>query len=229
MKTKLILVAVMLITLPSLKAEAKSSKSSGGSGFYFDETFFPVLVDGNETTSFTAAPGAANETGSGLNSKTTLGYVFGGSWFIGATYNYYSLTTKRSNRVGGDSGKDEKTESAYLGPTLGWLSGNWRVMATAFLSGEKTVETKNSDNTGVTGNVKFTNKEASGFQLLAGYAFPITSGFSIGPTLAYRTLTFAKQSKVNRLNSAEDYSDVSLYSDYTETDLDFMLTLAFRF
>jgi hypothetical protein len=219
---------VFVIVLASLTS-AFAADSKGSTGFYLDETFLPKLVDKNDTTSYTDTPGAASETGLGFDTKTTLGYVFSGSWFVGATYNSYSLTTSRSNRVGGDSGLDETTELNYLGPTLGWLTGGWRVMATAVISGEKVVNTKNKNETGITGNTKFTNKEASGMQLLLGYTYPVSSSFGIGPTLAYRSLTFAKQSKVNRLNSTENYSNTSLFSASTETNLDIMVSMVFRF
>lgn len=211
-----------------ISSMAYAQGKGGGSGVYFDTTFIPKIVNKNDTESFTESPGAATETGSGVDSKTTLGVVMGG-WFVGATYNYYSLSTKRSNRVGGDAGLKESTTNTQLGATVGWIGASWRFLGTAILSGEKVVDSKNIDNTGVVGSKKITNKEASGFQALVGYSYPVTNNFSIGPTLAYRSLVFAKQSKVNRITPSENYSNSSLYSDSIETNLDILLTLALRF
>ncbi len=216
------------ITMALLISSVSFAQKGGGGGVYFEATLIPKIVNKNDTSSYTESPGAATETGSGMDTKTTLGAVLGG-WFVGATYNHYSLSTKRSNRVGGDSGLKESTTNTQLGATIGWIGANWRFLGTAILSGEKVVNTKNIDNTGVTGNKKITNKEASGFQALIGYSYPVTNNFAIGPTLAYRSLVFTKQSKVNRLNSAENYSNVSLYSDSIETNLDLMFSMSLRF
>ena len=223
---------IFIYALQTWAAESKSSaKSSSGGGVYFDETLVPKLVERNDTQSYKDAPGTATESGLGFDTKTTLGYIFGGSFFVGGTYNNYSLTTTRPNRVGGSASLDESTETTYLGPTLGWFTGGWKFLLTVVISGEKIVHTVNKDNTGVTGDVKFTNKEATGTQLAVGYGYPVSSNFSVGPTLVYRSLTFAKQSKVNKINNsaAENYSNSKLFNAAVDSSLDIMLSLAVRF
>ena len=98
--------AFFIILLPAF-AQSKGGKS-GASGFYVEGTFIPKVVGFTDTTSFPGTPGAAKETGSGIDSKATFGYVFGGAWFVGLTANSYSLATKRSNRIGGDEGSGEQ-------------------------------------------------------------------------------------------------------------------------
>lgn len=229
-------IALLLLTLlfgaaQVRAAESKAAKSSGGSGVYFDETFVPKIVERNDTQTYPTSPGTATESGMGFDTKTTLGYIFGGAWFVGATYNNYSLTTSRPNRESGSASIDESTDLTYMGPTLGWFAGGWKVLLTAVISGEKVVHTKNKDATTVTGDVKFTNKEGTGTQLAAGYAFPVASNFSIGPTLVYRSLTFAKQSKVNKINNsaAENYTNTKLFNAAIDSSLDIMISLSVRF
>lgn len=203
---------------------------SRNGGFYVDATLFPVYVNRNDTRSVTSSPGVATESGLGYDTRTTLGYTLnGGALLVGVTYNLYRLQTKRSFVDGGDSGLDETTENTQWGPTLGWLPGNWRVLFTYFMSGKKSVASKNDDSTGVTGDVTITNTNVSGYQLLAGYAFPVSNSFSIGPSVVYRSLSYSKQSKVNALNSAEDYQDVDLASNSIENSLTAMLSLVFQF
>jgi hypothetical protein len=211
----------------ALAGESKAS-AKGPSGFFFDETFFPKLTDSNDTGSFPDSR-VASETGFGLDSRTTIGYILDGAWFFGGTYNTYSISTSRSNVSGGDSGRNEKFQNTQMGPTIGWVTGNLRFMGTYFISGEKVDDVKDSDDTGLIGHTKITNKDVTGMQLLVGYAFPITSNFSIGPSIIYRTLQYRKQAKINYLSPAEDYSSKKLYTANTESNLDMMFSLMIHF
>ncbi len=219
--------AFFVILLPAF-AQSKSGKS-GASGFYVEGTFIPKVVGFTDTTSFPGTPGAAKETGSGIDSKATFGYVFGGAWFVGLTANSYSLATKRSNRIGGDEGLKQKTESSQVGATVGYLNNNWRFMLTSYLSGEKSVHTKGFDETGPTGDLTFKNKDVTGNEIIFGYTFPVSANFGIGPSLVYKSISYGKQSKVNQLNPTENYPYTSLFSDATETNLDILISLVFRF
>ncbi len=203
---------------------------SNGSGLSIEASLFPVLVNRNDTRSVTTDPGVATESGFGYDTRTTIGYTFSNrNWLVGFTYNLYNLKTKRSFVEGGDSGLDETTENTQWGPTIGWLPGNWRLLLTYFTSGKKTIHTINDDNTGTTGDVTITNTNVSGFQFSGGYTFYITPTFGMGPALIYRSLTYSKQSKVNALNSIENYEDVSLASAHVESTFDAFLSLIFEF
>jgi hypothetical protein len=221
--------ATLLLVLVPFFSQAQSH-AGAGSGFYFDETLFPVLVNRNDTNSFTTSgdPGVATETGLGYDLRTTLGYTFASRLFVGATYNLYHLQTKRGYVSGGDSGLDETTERSEWGPTVGWLPGNWRLLATLFTTGKKSVHTVNDDNTGITGDVTITNGSMSGYQVMAGYIFQFGS-FGFGPSLVYRNVSYSKQSKTNALNSTENYDDASLTSNAVDATLTGMLSLTYQF
>src|SRR4030067_1632515 len=124
---------------PAVALADQRGRGYAGLGIYFDETFFPVYVKENDTTSVnTVSSVTATESGLGFNTYTTLGYVFWhNSVIFGLTYNAYSLTTKRPNIVDGDTGKKETTTESMLGPTLGWLNGRFRTLITYFVKGEK--------------------------------------------------------------------------------------------
>src|SRR5206468_3514652 len=123
----------------------------------------------------------------------------------------YHLNTKRPNVEGGDSGLDETTSKSEFGPTLGYLNGGWRVLLTMFMSGTQEVATKNTDSSGVTGDVSIKNTDVSGFQVTTGYTFNLFSDTQIGPSLVYRSVSYKKQTKDNRLNATENYSGVPLF------------------
>ncbi|MBX3023160.1 MAG: hypothetical protein KF799_15910 [Bdellovibrionales bacterium] len=211
-------------------AQTRSSAGSGGDkGFYLEETFFPVYVNKNDTRSVTTSPGVATESGLGYDFRTTIGYTFFGQALLGFTYNLYALNTKRAYVSGGDSGLDETTSRSEYGPTIGYLHGGFRFLATLFLSGSQTVATKNADNTGITGDISIKTKEMSGFQITAGYTFGMFSNVEVGPSLVYRTVSYKKQSKTNNLNASENYSDASLFSKAQDATLSPMVTLLIRY
>jgi len=206
------------------------SAQSNSSGLYVETSLFPVYVNRNDTRSVTTSPGVATESGLGYDTRTTIGFpFFGRSLLLGLTYNLYHLKTERGYIEGGDSGLEETTEHTQWGPTVGWLKGNWRFIFTYFTGGKKTVDSKNKDNTGTTGDVLITNTGVSGYQLAAGYTFQVSNGFGIGPSLVYRSMTYSKQSKVNVLNSFENYDEVDLASNSVEATLTAMVTLVFQF
>lgn len=201
-----------------------------GMGFFLDETFLPVIVNKNDTESFNTAPGVATETGSGFDSNTTLGFAIKGQFLVGATYNTYSRATERAAVAGGDSGLEEKLNRSEFGPTLGYLRNGWRVLFTYFVSGNKKMERTNTDETQtITGHTTIKNSKLSGYQLAVGYSFSLGANFEMGPSLVYKSLTYANQSKTNHLNAAEDYPDSALYTKATETFLTPMFSLQLRF
>lgn len=227
------LLPLLLLSLFTLTTQnANAARGGGGSGFYIDETFFPVYVNRNDMESFT--PGdttqVATESGVGADMRTTLGYTFSNQLVVGLTYNYYSLTTTRAAVNGGSDGLSEKTSKSEYGPTIGYDFGNFRMLLTYFLSASKQMDRKNTDSTETTtGDVTIKNTNGSGFQLTMGYSFSFGSNFEIGPSLVYRTVSYAKQSKVNRLNSAEDYAETELTSKALDSGLSPMISMQYRF
>lgn len=221
----------LFIFLVACSITAHGATNRGkGSGFFMEETFVPVFVNNNDTTSFNTAPGVAVRSGTGSDLRTTLGSIFADQFIVGFTYNAYNLTTQRPAVEGGDSSERETTQRSEYGPTLGYTRNGWRLLLTSFLSGSKQVDRKNVDSTGTTtGDVTFKNTRLSGYQISLGYTFALGNYFEIGPSLVYKTLTYAHQSKTNRLNPVEDYGDSALYSKHVDDSLSPMITLLLRF
>lgn len=224
-------VCLCLLSLSATQAQAQSAQ---GSGFYFEETLLPVFKNENSTRSASVGGdnSAAAESGFGYDSRTTLGLVLGRGFLVGATYNMYQLATKRDATTANES-NDETVKSSEYGPTLGWLGSNWRFLFTYFTSGNRSDDEKHADATGaVTGDQSISNNEMMGYQVLVGYSFMITNRLGLGPSLLYRSVSYAKQSKVNRASitpGAEDYDDLVLSDKFVRTTLDAMLSLTYRF
>lgn len=186
--------AMSIIYVPSAHAQSRGGGSSPGTdSFYFEETFFPEYVNKIDPVNATPTSSAVAETGLGFNTNTTLGYAISGTWLVGVTYAYRSLSTDRPEANGNDAFETSLTETK-LGPTLGWLGSSFRLLATFFISGEKKYNERYFNaSAGTTTDRKFTNKEISGFQIIAGYSFNINSMFSFGPSLVYTSADYAKQ------------------------------------
>lgn len=227
------LLPILLLSVFTLMSQnANAARGGGGGGFFIDETFFPVYVNRNDVESFN--PGdttqVATESGVGADMRTTLGYTFSSQLVVGLTYNYYSLTTTRAAVNGGSDGLNEKTTKAEYGPTIGYDFGNFRMLLTYFMSATKQLDRKNTDPTNATvGDVTIKNTSGSGFQLTMGYSFSFGSSFEVGPSLVYRNVSYAKQSKTNRLTPAEDYAETELASPALDSGLSPMLTMQYRF
>ncbi len=204
---------------------ATAQSTVGGTGIYFEETFFPEFVDKFDPTLIDAAnPNGPNDTGLGFNTNTTLGYAIVNTWLIGFTYSYKSISTERSASGTIEGLKTDLTETK-LGATVGWLGTNARLLATFFLSGNKKYHEKYFDSTGaITTDRTYTNKKISGFQLTAGYSFNVFSSFSIGPSLVYTIANYAKQTMVNSV--APPYSNLATKAGGSE--LKPMISMLFR-
>ena len=63
---------------------------------------------------------------------------------------------------------------------------------------------------------------------MVGYTFNLWRSVEIGPTMVYRSVTYHKQSKNNRLNASDSYSG-NLGSAAVESKLTPMISLLFPF
>ena len=210
-----------------LGAPFPSAAQVSGKTYYIEETFFPVYVNENDTTQADLNFDYKVKSGIGYDFRTTIGYVFRDSIVVGLTYNYYMLSTKLP--AGTYEGQDETTKKSELGPTVGYLWGQTRFMLTYFVSGERIIDRKDTDLAGVvSGDVTFKNTSKSGFQFMVGYTFNLWRSLEIGPTMVYRSVTYQKQSKNNRLNASDSYSG-NLGSAAVESKLTPMISLLFPF
>ena len=95
--------------------------------------------------------------------------------------------------------------------------------------GNKTVDTKSFDATGTLSDVTIVNRKMSGYQLLVGFNFMISSHISVGPSVVYRNVSYGSQLKDRRDNTLDSYAETNLYSKKEESSLDALISLSFRF
>jgi hypothetical protein len=217
----------------SFLASSAFAKGNNGAGIYLDETFFPAYVNTTETSGFPTAT-ASPKSGIGLDSRTTLGFVFENGLFAGATYNMYSLTAKRDYVAGAsaataNSGNEEATTRNEMGPTFGYMSNGWKVLFTYFLSGNKDYTSTDSDETGVIGKYAIKDTKGSGFQLAFGYNFALGSHFEIGPSIIYRNVSYTTESRTDGAANTPTYTDVDTKTPAGNGNLDCMISMGFKF
>lgn len=219
---------VFLLTL--VLAPTTANAAISGADIFFDETFVPVLKSTTDTDSGTGSPGAATESASGIDARTTLGFLLPQGVLVGWSYNYYNSTSSRPAVAGGSESLAETISRSEHGPTLGYVNSGWRFLMTYFLSGTQSRDTLNKDSDGVTtGNVVISQAGMNGYQVSAGYTFAIGNVFQVGPSLVYRSVNYTTQEKTNRLNASETYTSTTLSKIKTETSLSPMLSMQLRF
>jgi hypothetical protein len=201
-------------------------------GYYFDETFFPVYINENNTESDaggSASASVATQKGWGIDTHTTFGYVWENILF-GATYNYYSI--KSSRPVTADyEGLQEFTGKNEWGLTLGYFLGHWRITFTEFLYAKKVfTQTYTSPTTGQPDSDE-THIDAggSGYQIALGYDFMLGGGFGISPTLLYHNVTYTQQAFQVRAGTSTPYPMGPLQTNAIDSELDPMITVSYWF
>ncbi len=217
--------------LPGFTAESGSTKGRE-EGVYFEETFFPVFVSRNDQENDaggSATRDVPTQTGWGIDSRTTLAYVWS-RILVGVTFNYYNVRSSRP-RTADLEGLKEVTDKQELGPTLGFLGGRWRFTATYFLTATKTLSQKYTDQiTGaVTTDETRKNKAGSGYQIAVGYDFQLGAGIGISPTLIYREVRYAKQSYSVRTGLGTPYTTTELRTKALDHELKPMITMNWIF
>ncbi len=226
--------AFLSVLLTCFQASPSGSSSSKGrsSGVYLEETFFPVFVSRNDQENDaggSATRDVPTQTGWGLDTRTTLAYVWS-SVLLGVTFNYYNVNSSRP-RTADLEGLTEVTDKQELGPTLGYLGGHWRFMLTYFLTATKTLSQKYTDQiTGaVTTDETRKNSGGQGYQIAVGYDFMLGAGIGISPTLIYRAVSYAKQSYTVRTGSGTPYTSTKLQTKALDHELKPMITLNWIF
>jgi hypothetical protein len=132
-----------------------------------------------------------------------LGYSFG-TIFLGANYNYDAIVT---------AGNSTTTDSfSSIGADLVLLTDNIFLFFTYYFSSTGAI------NQGAANETDF--NKGTGYQLKLGYMFDVGSGWSLGPALTYKSLTYA--AFANGPNSGQSTS-------YTYTTLVPEATIRYRF
>ncbi|MGE4132968.1 MAG: hypothetical protein AB7F86_15105 [Bdellovibrionales bacterium] len=209
-------------------AAGQSDKSQRAKGIYFEETFFPVYVKKNDFESQaggSTTQDVPTQTGWGIDTRTTLGYVWH-SVLLGATYNHYRVSSSRPSTADSE-GLNELTERQETGISLGGYLGRWRFVYTYFLSATKIFTQKYTDQTtgAVTTDETRKNTDGTGFQAAVGYDFIMGAGIGISPTLIYRTVTYGKQTYTVRTGTGSAYPSSDFRTKAVDSELRPMITL----
>lgn len=233
MKTNYLFLLIALSLCFSAHSARGADQGPGAAdSAYIEETFFPVYISKNDYES--AAGGSATksvptQTGWGIDTHTTLGYVWN-NVLVGLTYNYFNVSSSRP-RTPDAEGLNELTSKQEFGVTFGYFLGHWRFTLTDFLSADKTFTQKYTDPTTGLPQTDETHKNSggSGFQISIGYDFQLGGGFGISPTLLYRNVTYTKQSYEVRTGSSTPYPMGPLQTKAIDSDLNPMITVNYRF
>ncbi len=195
---------------------------------YIEETFFPVYVrinNAEKDLGGSTSGAVPTESGLGFDFRTTVGYTFTTGIILGLTYNYYKVSTSRPAEGVWES-LEKTVGKSELGPTVGYSLGTWKFLLTYFISGEKYQDQKLVS--GTTVDETYKNTGISGFQFTINYGLTLGSGFEIGPSLIYRSVSYSKQSYTVRSGSGTPY-DSDLISKAVDDELKPMVTVVYRY
>lgn len=225
---KNLILLFILLGYSTVWAANSGGKGQRNQGVYVEETFFPVYVLKNDTESpagGSATKAVPTQTGWGLDTRTTAGYVWWGV-LLGITYNYYNVSSSRP-RTNDYEGLKEVTDRNEFGATAGYLFTHWRLTFTYFLLANKTFTQTYTD--GVTGSVTTDetrkNTDGSGYQIGVGYDFALGAGWGLSPTLLYRNVIYSKQSYTVRTGTGTPHSMTALQTKAIDSELRPMITL----
>lgn len=215
-----------IVTTFSFLSFAFSSVASAQ--LYIEETFFPVYVRVNNADkdlggSTTGA--VPTESGIGFDFRTTVAYTFTTGIILGLTYNYYKVSTSRPAEGAWEAAEKTVGKSEF-GPTVGYSLGTWKFLLTYFVTGEKYQDYKLIAGTVVDETYK--NSGINGFQFTVNYGLPLGSGFEIGPSLIYRSVSYKRQSYTVRSGVGTPY-DSDLVSAAIDDELKPMVTVVYRY
>lgn len=200
--------------------------------FYFEETFFPVYILKNDTQYAVGGSNnadVANESGTGFDFRTTLGWTFWDQMIVGLTYNYYKASTSKGATSVYEAVSSTSSKSEY-GPVIGYKTGGWRFVLSYFLSAERSVDSKATDQSGtVVSDVTESRSKGSGYQFTVGYSFAISTNFEVGPSLVYRSVSYARGSRTNRLDNTDSFGDSDLQTKAIDVGLSPMISLIAKF
>ncbi len=152
----------------------RSSYGDGSNGFLLqlDGIYYFTTEGGNP-------PNNANTTVTRQLIDGLFGYHFN-LFFLGANYSYDAIVTAPTNST-------TTTDSfrAY-GGDLGLMTENVYLLFTYYFNSYGTV---NGGKPGAGAVTDFNN--GTGYQITLGYNFDVGSGFGVGPSLAYKSLTYS--------------------------------------
>jgi len=184
-----------------------SSSAAAGSGVYLEVTGLPGYVSNNTANNSTL--GGDTTAGSDLNMgsgfsydlRTLIGYKFGSGLLVGANYNTAN-TPYNKTATASTSSEQKYTKSSEYGASIGYFSGQFRIIGSYLFAGTMDSRDFEADNTGVaTVDLTQHNKGGTGYQVIMGYDIPLGTTLAIGPTLTYRSMTYTSQQATDNVNT----------------------------
>jgi hypothetical protein len=228
------IVAGSLAWLAGVSQAHAAGMETRGLYLHFETSFIPVYTKTNDPgrtgSGLDVPPPVATSTTLGIDTRNSLGVVLWEKIFLGGTFNYRTDSTKRDAVEGGNDSANDSFSSWDSGPTFGVVLGNFRLMFTALALGHRKTHARGSDAAGTsTIDISRDDKLGLGWQLLAGYAFPLTGSLRIGPTLVYRQVNYRSSTLTDGLNAANNSTDVGYFTRPTDGSLQPMVTVALDF
>ena len=231
MKQTLNIICIVVISSVMSATTFANSKK----GVLLEVNFFPTLSAKNNTNNIVDGTSPSNEykvvNSTGVDTRNSFSYIFGSGLLLGLTYNSFSRAESRAASSSDDKSEITDQISAY-GPSVGYAGGNWRFIYTHFISGERKHQDKQTSSAGAT-TFDTTNEfsDLTGYQLLIGYSFPISSWFELGTALVHQNMVFKKQAHTNALDANDSYPEKTMPSgqQLKMSSWDPMISLLFRF
>lgn len=210
------------------------SPEKAGAGVFIDLSLSPVYEKANNSIrpsggSWPGEDAVGTSTKFGYDLRGTLGLTLFNIILVGGTVNSFGANLSRS-ATGGDTNKTVSDARMEYGPALGLVLGGFYFVGSYLLEATRTQSVYETEANGtIANNTNATDKGGSGFQISMGYAFRVTSGWRIGPSLIYREVTYDKQTLVNSVTPGNSYTDRSYLSKPVEAGFTPFLTSRFEF
>lgn len=203
-------------------------------GIYADLSLAPIYEKANASVrsgggSWEGEGAVGTSTKLGYDLRATLGVTVFNTILVGGSVNTLSANLTRP-AVGDDTNKTVNDSRMEYGVALGVVRGGFHFIGTYLLDGTRS-QTVNETEASGTLAAKTDAKDSGGkgFLISIGYAFQVTSGWRIGPSLIYREVTYDKQTLTNSVTPASSYNDRAYLSKPVEAAFTPFLTSRFEF
>jgi hypothetical protein len=212
------------------------SSSAWGSSFYLESSFFPGYTSNNQISnsgitnlggSFSGQP-LNNQSGFSYDLRNVGGFMFWDRLLVGFDYNY-SRAPLSATAAADNFSINQVTRKIEYGPSIGYFAGGLRLIFSYFLGGQETFTANSVDTTGaVQENLGLKNYLRNGYQFVLGYSFNLSPGVLIGPSVAYRHVSYKAQDASNTLVPSQNYSNQPFTTDANESTFTPMISLMFK-
>ncbi len=213
------------------------ANTAWGANLYLETTLFPSYESSNPegfaiTRGSTTSSTLQSRGGIGIDTRSTLGLVFGENWLIGGAFNYSSVPSNAGDE-GTPSSIRQTVRRIEYGATVGYVNRTGFRLSFSYLFGgnRRASEISYASDGALETDMVFVQKFGSGYQVNIGYSFSLSSTLIVGPSLTYRNVTYDTQSLTFNGGSAglASYPDTALLTKGKEAEFRPMLTIGFMF